>query len=220
MWSNGRSLEWWQWASVLGLVLVSSCGTPSQDSAGPAGSTIATGASAPAGSVPGGRDPPAESTTGGEVPVGAEGEQQWAPNAIVERVVDGDTIDVTVGGRVETVRLIGIDAPESVAPTRPVQCFGREASLHLEAMIPAGTELVLVRDVEVRDAYNRLLGYVVRFRDGLFVNLELVAAGYAAILNFPPNDHYADVLAGAEADAIANRRGLWGACGGPDVPLD
>ena len=52
------------------------------------------------------------------------------------------------------------------------------------------------------------------------MNLELVAAGYAAVLNYPPNDHYADVLARAEADAVAAGRGLWSACGGPDVPLD
>ena len=163
--------------------------------------------------------PPVVATMGGEVSVGTDDEHQWAPNATVERVVDGDTIDVLVGGRQETVRLIGIDAPESVAPTRPVQCFGKEASLHLEAVLPEGTEITLVRDVETRDAYQRLLGYVVRSRDGLFVNLELVVAGYAAALNYPPNDHYASVIARAEADAVAADRGLWGHCGGPDVPL-
>lgn len=190
MGSNCGSLHWRRWAGVLVLVLVSSCSTP-----------------------------PVVATIGGEVSVGTDDEHQWAPNATVERVVDGDTIDVLVGDRQETVRLIGIDAPESVAPTRPVQCFGKEASLHLEAVLPEGTEITLVRDVEARDVYQRLLGYVVRSRDGLFVNLELVAAGYAAVLNYPPNDHYASVLARAEADAAAAGRGLWGHCGGPDVPL-
>lgn len=189
MGSNCGSLDWCRWAGMLVLVLVSSCSTPPV------------------------------TTTGAEVPVGADDEHQWAPNATVERVVDGDTIDVLIGSRQETVRLIGIDAPESVAPTRPVQCFGREASLHLEAVLPAGTGITLVRDVEARDVYQRLLGYVVRSSDGLFVNLELVAAGYAAVLNYPPNDHYASVLARAEADAVAADRGLWGHCGGPDVPL-
>ncbi|MCY3619565.1 MAG: thermonuclease family protein [Acidimicrobiaceae bacterium] len=190
MGSNCGSLHWCHWTGVLVLVLVSSCGTP-----------------------------PVVDTTGGEVQVGTDDGHRWAPNATVERVVDGDTIDVLVGGRQETVRLIGIDAPESVAPTRPVQCFGKEASLHLEAVLPEGTEVTLVRDVETRDAYQRLLGYVVRSRDGLFVNLELVVAGYAAALNYPPNDHYASVIARAEADAVAADRGLWGHCGGPDVPL-
>ena len=191
MGSNCGSRHRCRWAGVLVLVLVSSCSTP-----------------------------PVVATMGGDVSVGTDDELQWAPNATVERVVDGDTIDVLIGGRRETVRLIGIDTPESVAPTRPVQCFGKEASRHLEAMLPAGTEITLVRDIEARDVYQRLLGYVVRSDDGLFVNLELVAAGYAAVLNYPPNDHYADVLSRAEADAVAADRGLWGHCGGPDVPLD
>ena len=143
-----------------------------------------------------------------------------AANAVVERVVDGDTIVARIGGRSETVRLIGVDAPESVAPTRPVQCYGKEASLFLAAMLPAGTGISLVRDAEARDVYDRLLGYVVRSSDGLFVNVELVAAGYAAVLSYPPNDHYADVLDRAQAEAVASGRGLWSACGGPDVPLD
>ena len=147
-------------------------------------------------------------------------QDRHAANAVVERVVDGDTIVARIGGRSETVRLIGVDAPESVAPTRPVQCYGKEASLFLAAMLPAGTRISLVRDAEARDVYDRLLGYVVRSSDGLFVNLELVAAGYAAVLSYPPNDHYADVLDRAQAEAVVSGRGLWSACGGPDVPLD
>jgi len=143
-----------------------------------------------------------------------------AANAVVERVVDGDTIVARIEGRSETVRLIGVDAPESVAPTRPVQCYGKEASLFLADMLPAGTEISVMRDVEARDVYDRLLGYVVRSSDGLFVNLELVAAGYAAVLSYPPNDHYADVLDRAQAEAVVSGLGLWSACGGPDVPLD
>ena len=144
----------------------------------------------------------------------------WVPNAVVERVVDGDTLIARIGDHSESVRLIGIDTPESVAPTRPVQCFGKEATLYLTTLLPAGSEITLVRDVEARDAFDRVLGYIVRSRDGLFVNLELVAAGYAAALNYPPNDHYAAALARAEAEAVAAGRGFWSACGGPDVPLD
>ena len=217
-----RPLKSWHAASALALVLVlvNSCGAWTRDSAEAASQTSRTGAEERTGVVLSARDPPAEPTASGDAAVPVNGENDWAPNATVERVVDGDTISVMIGDRLESVRLIGIDTPESVAPTRPVQCFGKEASLHLEAMLPAGTEITLVRDVEARDAYDRLLGYVVRSRDGLFVNLELVAAGYAAVLNYPPNDYYADVLARAEADAVAAGRGLWSACGGPDVPLD
>ena len=141
------------------------------------------------------------------------------PNAVVERVVDGDTIVAEIAGRSEPVRLLGIDTPESVAPTRPVQCYGKEASQYLEQLLPAGTGVTLVLDAEARDVYDRLLAYVVRSDDGLFVNLELVDEGYADVLNYPPNDHYADLLARAASSAAGAGRGLWGACGGPDVPL-
>ena len=157
---------------------------------------------------------------GGPTDTSTSTRDHHAANAVVERVVDGDTIVARIGGRSETVRLIGVDAPESVAPTRPVQCYGKEASLFLSAMLPAGTEISLVRDAEARDVYDRLLGYVVRSSDGLFVNLELVAAGYAAVLSYPPNDHYADALDRAQTEAVVSGRGLWSACGGPDVPLD
>lgn len=144
----------------------------------------------------------------------------WAPNAVVERVVDGDTLVARIGDRSETVRLIGLDTPESVARSRPVQCYGPEASLFLQALLPEGTPITLLRDVEARDAYERLLGYVVRSGDGLFVNLEIVAAGYAEALTFAPNVHYAAAFERAERDAVMADRGLWGACGGPDVPLE
>lgn len=214
-------------ASIALLVLAAGCGTHTPSPADPSVSTpdSRTAQSADSdGETPvlgevGGRDPPAVRTPGAVVDTSG-GEGDWVPNAVVERVVDGDTIVARIGGRSETVRLIGVDAPESVAPTRPVQCYGKEASLFLAATLPAGTEISLVRDVEARDVYDRLLGYVVRSRDGLFVNLELVAAGYAAVLSYPPNDQYTDVLDRAQAEAVVSGRGLWSACGGPDVPLD
>ena len=212
----------WRWhaAGAVVLVLVSSCGTGTLDTAGSTHDHPRAGASQTVEGTVDARGPPAAPNAGNDPAAGGGVVNGWAPNATVERVVDGDTIEVLIGSRQETVRLIGIDTPESVAPTRPVQCFGKEASLHLEAMLPSGTEITLIRDVEARDVYQRLLGYVVRSHDGLFVNLELVEAGFAAVLNYPPNDHYAGVLARAEADAVAAGRGLWGHCGGADVPLD
>ena len=209
------------------LLVASGCGTHDRSPAGTAAGTPDSRAAATPDSVAatsaqpvvGGRDPPTGGTLGG-VATSAEDPSNWVPNAVVERVVDGDTLVARIGNRSETVRLIGVDTPESVAPTRPVQCFGKEASHFLTAALPAGTEITLVRDVEARDVYDRLLGYVVRSRDGLFINLELVAAGYAAVLSYPPNDHFADALGRAQAEAIAAGRGLWSVCGGPDVPLD
>ncbi len=154
------------------------------------------------------------------IAAGSTEELVSTPNAVVERVVDGDTIVARIGSRSETVRLIGLDTPETVARTRPVQCYGPEASEFLKALLPEGTQITLLRDEEARDAYDRLLGYVVRSGDSLFVNLELVTAGYAAVLTFPPNDHYAEAFNRAEREAVSAARGLWGACGGPDVPLE
>lgn len=133
--------------------------------------------------------------------------------ATVTRVVDGDTIVVDVGGRTEKVRLIGIDTPETKDPRKPVQCYGKEASERTEALLPKGTAVRLERDVELRDRYGRLLAYVFRWRDGLFVNLELARGGYAQVLTIPPNVANADKFVAAVADARRAGRGLWRACG-------
>ena len=132
--------------------------------------------------------------------------------AEVVRVVDGDTIVVTVAGTEERVRLIGIDTPESVDPRSPVDCFGPEASRATAELLPAGTAVRLVRDVEPRDRFDRLLAYVYRADDGTFVNLALAASGFAHAATFPPNLAHTDELVAAVARARSEGRGLWGAC--------
>lgn len=143
-----------------------------------------------------------------EVPPGA--------NARVDRVVDGDTIDVDVhtDGRVtrERVRLIGIDTPETKKPDTPVECFGPEASRRTESLLPPDTWVTLTVDRETRDPYGRLLAYVHRWSDGLFVNLALVADGYASTLRIEPNTARAEEFQRAEASARTRRLGQWGAC--------
>lgn len=139
--------------------------------------------------------------------------------ATVVRVVDGDTVVVDVGGTEESVRLIGIDTPESVARDRPNECFGAEASARLESLLPVGTAVRLTRDVEPRDMYDRLLAYVQRLSDGLFVNAAQVADGYAEAKDYPPNTAYRDDFEAAERAARSAGLGLWSACGGPDVAL-
>jgi micrococcal nuclease len=139
--------------------------------------------------------------------------------AVVERVVDGDTLVARVGSRDERVRLIGIDTPETVSPVKPVQCYGKEASNHLKALLTKGTPVRLVGDAEGRDRYGRLLAYVYRQRDGLFVNLELATDGFASLLTYPPNVAHLEQLTTAVDDARAHGRGLWGRCGGPGVPI-
>lgn len=130
----------------------------------------------------------------------------------VVRVVDGDTIVARLPGGEESIRLIGIDTPETVDPRKPVQCFGREASERTKALLPPGTAIRLERDAEARDHFGRLLAYVHRADDGTFVNLALAEEGYAQPLTIPPNVAYAARFAAAAADARQQGRGLWGAC--------
>ncbi|CAN5842496.1 hypothetical protein BH24ACT3_BH24ACT3_08180 [soil metagenome] len=139
--------------------------------------------------------------------------------ATVVRITDGDTLVLDLGGAEETVRLIGIDTPETKHPTKPVMCFGAEATAHLDELVPEGSAVRVERDVEARDRYDRLLLYLYRADDGLFVNLAMVEQGYAAVSTFPPNVAHTEAFVSAAADARAQQRGLWGACGGADVPL-
>ncbi len=140
-------------------------------------------------------------------------------SAVVVRPVDGDTVVVRIGRTEESVRLIGLDTPESVSRVTPVECFGPEAKHRTAELLPPGTQVQLQRDVEARDKYNRLLAYVTRAADGTFINLLLVEEGFAASFRFPPNTAHQAELARAEATARAARRGLWPACGGTDVPI-
>ena len=137
---------------------------------------------------------------------------------IVVRVIDGDTIVVRIGGREENVRLLGIDTPETHKPETPVECFGPEASDRLTALLPQGSAVRLVRDVEARARYGRLLAYVYRDSDGLFVDVTMVSEGYAGTLAIPPNLAHRDEFDAAAAAAQGARRGLWQACGGIHVP--
>jgi micrococcal nuclease len=129
----------------------------------------------------------------------------------VTRVVDGDTVHVRLAGRDETVRYIGIDTPERVKPGTRVQCYAEAASARNRRLV-AGRDVILRIDAESRDRYGRLLAYVYRRGDGLFVNAELVREGFATILTIPPNVAHAAELLALERSARKARRGLWHAC--------
>lgn len=132
---------------------------------------------------------------------------------VVTHVVDGDTIDLRLpDGSTDRARLLGIDTPETVKPNTPVQCFGPEASARAKALLPPGTDVLLQRDTEARDRYGRLLVYVWRRRDGLFVNRALVADGFARTLFIEPNHAYRSDLSATSAAARAAGAGLWGSC--------
>lgn len=140
--------------------------------------------------------------------------------ATVEWVIDGDTVDLLIDGNEERVRLIGIDAPESVSRNDPVQCFGAEASDALKGLLPPGTEVTIARDVEARDRFGRLLLYVRRAEDDLFVNRYLVETGFADAKFFEPNTSFEADFTRVRNEARAADLGLWGTCDGPDQPLE
>lgn len=140
--------------------------------------------------------------------------------AFVVEVVDGDTIDVQLRGHRERIRLLGVDAPESVHPSAPIQCFGQEASTHLAALLPPGTEISLTRDVESHDHYDRRLAYVHTADGAVFVNQWLLDHGLADVALYEPNMAHRHELTTAAATARRNGVGLWAACDGPDQPLD
>jgi micrococcal nuclease len=140
---------------------------------------------------------------GGAVP--REGIQRTT----VERVVDGDTIEVGIDGRTEDVRYIGVDTPETVKPGAPVECYGPQATEFNHELVE-GETVRLRFDRELRDVYGRLLAYV--YVGETFVNAELVSGGYARTLEIEPNTSQAGLLSRLQSQAAAAGRGLWGSC--------
>ena len=136
-----------------------------------------------------------------------------SPNsATVKHVVDGDTIDIAIGGNTERVRLIGINTPETKHPTKGLECFGPEASAYTQQLLPKGTALRVERDIEARDKYGRLLLYVYIADSNVFVNLDLVLQGYARPMVFEPNTAHKADFAQAATQAELRNVGLWQAC--------
>ena len=166
----------------------------------------------------GGSRAPITASPGGPAPTASTGLAPAGPteNAVVVRVVDGDTIIVDRGRGDERLRYVGIDTPESVKPGTPVAFMGHEASAANVALV-GGREVVLERDVSDRDRFDRLLRYV-WLREGeswLLVNLELVRQGYASAVSFPPDVRLQGELRAAERVARDAGLGLWG----PATPL-
>jgi endonuclease YncB( thermonuclease family) len=129
----------------------------------------------------------------------------------VAKVVDGDTIDVEINRERYRVRYIGIDAPETVKPSTPVQWMGPEASAANKQLVN-GKHVVLEKDVSETDKYGRLLRYVWLHEGGTWtmVNLRLVALGYAAAVSYPPDVHWQHLLLDAQTKARSAGAGLWG----------
>ncbi len=140
------------------------------------------------------------------------GEQRRAvdvPYRVVD-VLDGDTIVVRrAGGADETIRLLGVDTPETHHPTKPVGCYGPEASAFTSRRL-FGQVVTLEDDVQRRDIYHRRLAYV--YLRGQRFDDVLLRRGYARLLVIAPNGAHARAMLDEELDAEQHRRGLWGAC--------
>jgi len=130
----------------------------------------------------------------------------------IVKVIDGDTVDIALAGRTERVRLIGVNTPETKHPTKPIECFGPEASAYLTQLLPKGTTLRIERDVEARDRYGRMLLYLYLGSNDLFINLDLVARGYGTPMSIEPNTFHRNDFVRAAAQAEAANVGLWKAC--------
>lgn len=133
----------------------------------------------------------------------------------VVKVIDGDTIDVDIDGKISRIRMIGVNTPEVVDPRKPVECFGREASNKAKELL-SGQEVRLKNDnpQDDKDKYDRLLRYV-WLKNGLFYNLEIIKQGFAYEYTYDIPYEYQREFKDAQEYAQENKLGLWadGACG-------
>jgi len=179
-------------ASMLGVLVGCSAGTAARSfgSGTPAAVTISTAY-------------PATVSSGLTRPADAKG-----PYAIT-RVVDGDTAKVSINGRSVTLRLIGIDTPETKDPRRPVQCFGKEASARAKALL-TGRKVWIQYDTSQahRDRYGRDLVYV--WLDGhKMLNEDMVREGFAHEYTYDRAYRYQAQFRAAQRQAKAAGLGLW-----------
>jgi len=129
-------------------------------------------------------------------------------------ITDGDTVKLSIDGKSTTVRLIGIDTPETVDPRKPVEYYGKEASQFTTNLLK-GEQVYLEQEPNTTDKYGRSLYYLYRVPDGLFVNLEIVRQGYGhAYTTYPFK--YMGLFLEYENKARENCKGLWS---GPPPPF-
>ncbi|MGB3413740.1 MAG: thermonuclease family protein [Microbacteriaceae bacterium] len=139
-----------------------------------------------------------------------------AQAAKVKHIHDGDTLflealesgnQISEKGEVK-VRLVGIDTPEVSSPK---ECYGDEATNALKNLIPVNSTVWVSTDREPYDKYDRMLLYIWN-EDGTFVNLQMVADGYAEAIKVRPNDYFYAELKQAENEAYSANIGMWGKC--------
>ena len=125
-------------------------------------------------------------------------------------VADGDTIRVRLdSGRVERVRYLGVDTPETAKPNAPGECYADSAREFNERLV-GDRDVRLELDAEERDRYGRLLAYV--YVERTLINAVLVREGYAVALTVPPNVRFAPRFRRLARAARRGGKGLWGSC--------
>jgi micrococcal nuclease len=132
---------------------------------------------------------------------------------LVDKVIDGDTIEVVKDNKKMTIRYIGVNTPETVKPNSPVECFGKEASNFNKSLVE-NKEVFLESDVGDTDKYGRFLRYVY-IKDGenkIMINKILLSEGYANIMTIQPNVKYQEEFKSIEKKAMSEQKGLWDQC--------
>lgn len=128
----------------------------------------------------------------------------------IARIIDGDTfvVEGLEDRQKETIRLIGIDAPETRrSANKEIGYYGEESKAYLAGLLSAG-EVQLAFDIGKKDRYHRTLAYAY-LPDGTFINAEMLRRGYATVMTIPPNVTYADWFVELEREAKRKGRGLW-----------
>ncbi|MDB5260367.1 MAG: Micrococcal nuclease [Candidatus Nomurabacteria bacterium] len=134
----------------------------------------------------------------------------------VTKVTDGDTIHIDMDGTDETIRLIGINTPETVDPRKTVECFGKEASTRMKELLSGKiVRLEYDESQSSRDVYGRLLAYVY-IDDGEMINRKMIAEGYAYEYTYMTPYKYQTEFRSLQNIAKTSKRGLWAedACNG------
>jgi micrococcal nuclease len=210
----------WRTACLLLVALllagVAGCTIPNAPSS-PDAIAEAPTASAPTSATP--ASPPTEPPSDAPASLTPQGE---LVEAQVVHVVDGDTLDVLLNGQEERLRLIGMDTPETVHPSRPVECFGREASDRAKALLEGQTVRLEADPSQSRvDRYGRLLRYV-WLPDGRMFNYEMIRQGYAFEYTYNNPYAYQQAFQEAQSSAREQQRGLWApqACAGERRPAN
>ncbi|WP_461172991.1 thermonuclease family protein [Arthrobacter sp. Z1-9] len=141
----------------------------------------------------------------GSVAVGAAANED---SGTVVRVIDGDTLIVSINNGDHTIRLLNVDTPETKDPNQPVECLGPQASKYLEEALPKGTQVRLEFDVERHDKYGRTLAGVFA-PDGSLVNAEIAREGLGIPVQFGSNDKFLPPVQAAYEEARTAQTGLF-----------